>query len=289
MRGIKVVIEGNGKTFETVTDERGLYSLPQIPDGRYKAHPLLPRKYMAYFQAGVPFILGNSSLEEPSDFNIQQGSSAYAAFQIGWNNHLNGRIVDSEGNPILRAKVSVLMARSSSFSVIRKDGFNFRPEGTFQFYGLNPGNYVLSAEITAPFTDNSKATTFYYPNANALDQAREISIGENETVDEREIRLPPGYVVRLLQGVLVWPNGVPVSGGWVSLSASKESAGDERKYDADSTDEMGRFALQAFVGAEYWVHGESHSSGKGEPIKIKVEMTNEPLKVVIPFPKRIER
>jgi hypothetical protein len=41
-----------------------------------------------------------------------------------------------------------------------------------------------------------------------------------------------------------------------------------------------------FEGAEYWVHGESNSSGKGEPIKIKVNKINEPLKVVIPLPKR---
>jgi hypothetical protein len=56
----------------------------------------------------------------------------------------------------------------------------------------------------------------------------------------------------------------------------------------ESTDELGRFSLQAFVGAEYWLHAESQSSGQGEPIKIKVEMVNEPFRIVIPFPKKIE-
>jgi len=120
-------------------------------------------------------------------------------------------------------------------------------------------------------------------------QAREISIGENETLDDREIRLPPGYLVRQIEGVLVWPNGEPVSDGWVYLTASKDSPDDDKKYDSDSTDQLGRFSLQAFVGAEYWVHAEFRRSGKGTPIIIKVQPINEPLKIVIPFPKQIER
>jgi hypothetical protein len=51
---------------------------------------------------------------------------------------------------------------------------------------------------------------------------------------------------------------------------------------------LGRFSLQAFVGAEYWVHAQTKSSGKAEPIKIKVKIINEQLKIEIPFPKRIE-
>ena len=64
---------------------------------------------------------------------------------------------------------------------------------------------------------------------------------------------------------------------------------DDKKFDWVITDVMGRFSLQAFVGAEYWVHGISNSSGQGEPVKINVQMVNEPLKVVVPFPKRIDQ
>jgi len=286
IKDVKVLIEGEGKTFEAVTDEQGLYSLPQLPDGEYTAHPLLPKKYTAYFPAEEKFILGS---KESWDFQIQRGPNAYAAFRIGWNNRLNGRIVDSEGNAIERAKVSVLIAHTPSPSVIERDAFDYHPVGRFEFYGLKPGSYLLAADIRAPFTDNSRSTTFYYPTATAPDQAREISIGENETLDEREIRLPPGYLVRQVEGVLVRPNGEPVSDGSVYLAASEGSPDDDGKYNWGKTDQLGRFSLQAFVGAEYWVHAEGQrSSGKGTPIKIKVQQTNEPLKIVVPFPKRIE-
>jgi hypothetical protein len=287
MSGIRVLIEGKGKSFEAVTNGQGLYSFAKMPDGKYKARPLLPKKYMTYFPAEEEFVLGPQEVM-PYE-RIQQGSAAYASFRIGWSNHLNGRIVDSEGNAIVRAKVAVLLSRDPSPVVVEQDEYDLHDEGKFQFSGLTPGRYLLAVDIRAPFADKNRATRFYYPNSVSLVQADEIAISESETLEDRDIRLPPEYVVRQVEGVLVWPNGVPVSGGWVFLAPSKNSPDDEKKYDSRITDALGRFSLQAFVGAEYWVHGESNSSGKGEPVKIKVEKNNEPLKVIIPFPKRVER
>ena len=285
--GIKVLIEGAGKTIEAMTDKDGLYRVTQIPDGRYKAHPILPREYMAYFPAEEEFILGSEN-EVAYDIRIQPGVAANINFRIGWNNLLSGRVVDSEGNAIVRNKVSVLRDRDPSPVLITRDQYDHHPEGKFEFGGLTPGRYLLSVDIRAPFVDQKRPTCFYYPNVDSLDQATKIEVTENQTLENREIRLPPNYVVRQIEGILVWPNGVPVSEGWVYLASRKDSDDDDNKYDWGSTDESGRFSLQAFVGAEYWVHGESQSSGKGEPIKVRVEKVNESVKVVIPFPKRNE-
>src|SRR5215510_2380710 len=160
LAGIKILIEGKKKNFEAVTDAQGLFSLSRIPDGKYKAHPLLPKRYMTYFPTEVEFILGSQE-QTAGDYRLQHGSSAYASFQIGWNNNLDGRVVDAEGNPIQRVKVSVLLPRSSSPVVIQRDSFDYHQEGKFGFSGLNPGTYLLSADIRAPFTDNDRATTFY--------------------------------------------------------------------------------------------------------------------------------
>jgi len=284
LAGIKVLIEGEAKKFEAVTDENGLFSLSRVPNGKYKARPLLPRNYRSYYETSKEFVLGSD--EQQFSFPpIQQGPSAYLDFRASWNNDLAGRIVDSEGNPIIRAKVSVLLAGSSSPLLIQRYEYDLHDEGRFEFGGINPGRYLLSVDIRAPFADKNRLTRFYYPNASALNEAREIRIGEDETLDDREIRLPPGYVVRQIEGVLMWPNGVPVSSGFVFLAALGDAGVKGERFDSSGTDELGRFSLQAFVGAEYWVHSKSGSTGSGEPIKIKVEMINEPLKIVIPFPK----
>ena len=282
MEGIKIIIEGEGRRFETVTNKDGLYSIAKVPDGRYKAKPQLSDKYRTYFPAEEEFVLGTT--QEYSYPRLQEGSAAYASFQIGWNNSLSGRILDAEGNPIKRAKASVMVSRGSSPLLIQEDDYDLHSGGKYDFRGLTPGKYILSVKIRAPFSDSDRPSRFYFPYVENVSQATEIPIGESESV-ERDIRLPPGYLVRHVEGTLVWPNGVSVSGGWVFLAATKDTPDDGEKFDWIMTDEFGKFSLQAFVGMEYWVQGQSNSSGKGEPIKIKVGKANEPLKVVIPFPK----
>ena len=285
--GIKIVIEGEGKRFEVETDQQGLFSFERIPDGQYTVSPVLPKSYMVYFPTEEKFVLGNG--DPPPSERIQQGPSAYAGFSIGWNNRVSGRIVDSEGNVIKRAKVSVLKVHEPSPVVLNRDEYDYHQDGEYEFYGLLPGRYLLSVEIRAPFLDTNKRTTLFYPTTDSLKNATEISIGESEEFQNTDIKFPAGYIVRAIEGMVVWPNGVPVSQAWVFLAAAKDSEDDDKKFDCEITDELGRFSLQAFVGAEYWVHGSSQSSGRGEPIRIKVGKSNEPVKLVIPFPKREQR
>jgi hypothetical protein len=47
-----------------------------------------------------------------------------------------------------------------------------------------------------------------------------------------------------------------------------ENAGeDDAAFDWGSTDELGRFSLQGFVGAEYWIHGSTRSQARQNPSK----------------------
>lgn len=294
MEGIRIIIEGASQKFETVTDKQGLYSLLKVPDGRYKIRPVVPAKYRVSFPTEEEFVLGS---KEQLDYPVDQvGTSAYARFRLSWNNGIKGKILDSEGNAIIRANVSVMLPRASSPLVIQEDQYDHHRDGEYEFSGLTPGKYLLSVKIRAPFQDPKRLSHFYYPNSDDLAQADEVSIGESESLEERDIRLPPGYLVRKVEGMVVWPNGVPVDHAWVFLADAKDSADDNKKYDWQSTDELGRFSLQGYVGAEYWVHALApmslrippNQSTPPEPIKVIVGRVNEPLKFVIPFPKTPE-
>jgi hypothetical protein len=283
MNGIKIVVEGKDRKFEAVTNKLGLFNFSKVPDGEYIARVILPDRYRSYFPQEERFVLGSTEFDSP--FHVHHGTTAYAGFRIGWNNSISGKIIDAEGNPITRAKVSVLILRKNS-SLVDREGEAVRlDDGSYTFTGLTPGRYTISTTVRIPSGDANNPIRFFYPNADDVDQAQEIVIGENESLEGKDIRLPPRYLVRQIEGVLIWPNGVTVSRGWVCLTDSKEETESDNKYDCRVTDELGRFSLQAFVGAQYWVHGESNSSGKGEPVKLLVEKVNEPLKILIPFPK----
>lgn len=303
LEGIKIAVEGEGQRIEVVTDKQGLFQIAKLPDGKYRARPVLPGSYASSWPGEEEFILGLHA--QPDSLSTQIGSSAYAKFHVRWNNQLSGKILDAEGNLIKRARVSVLAPRGGHDSplVIREDPSNYHPDGAYGFSGLTPGKYILSLSLRAPLP-TYKPTRFYYPTTTSLDQAREISVGENEnlTVD---LKLPTGYAVRPVEGVVVWPDDSSVGDdGWVFLADAQSSEDDDKKYDWTSTDKQGRFSLQGFEGAEYWLHASVRTRGlrttdgkelwdtgpqwlRAQPVRVKVGRPGEPLRIVVLLPEGV--
>lgn len=93
--------------------------------------PVLSHKYRADFRAEEEFILG--SKQQDGYPRLQQGTSAYAGFRVVWNNSISRRILDSEGNPVGRAKASVMLAQGSQPLLIEEDAYDHRSEGKYEF------------------------------------------------------------------------------------------------------------------------------------------------------------
>ncbi|MBV9924620.1 MAG: hypothetical protein JOZ96_06215 [Acidobacteria bacterium] len=305
LKGVKVVVEGGGRRFVAVTDERGRYSLAKVPDGRYKARPLLPDKYRLYFPGGEEFILGAS--EEPEyPRQIRHGASAYASFRVGWKNDLSGRVLDSEGTLVKRAEPALyhFPTRSAPPLLIIKGGVFNVVDWKYQFYGLTPGRYVPSVSIEAPFKSGPRQLRFYYPGTTNPNEAGEVDVRESGSFAGMDVKLPPPYLVREIEGVAVWPDGRPLVKGSVRLAGGERLEEGETVYVWDDTDEQGRFSLQGFVGAEYWVSASVNTFGmktadgkdlwdsgvrelNSRPLKVTVGKVNEPLRLVIQPPEGV--
>jgi hypothetical protein len=301
---IKMIVEGEGgKRFETVADEQGHFTLAQMPDGKYKARLEVPDKYKGFYTNEVEFVLGE---QDDTYSGAQQGRSAYATFGISWSNQLGGRVLDAEGKPLLRAKPALLLSRPNDLPLVLREESNFyTPDGKYQYGGLKPGKYLPSVNLRAPFM-SGKEMRFYYPGAVGLDQATEIAVGEGDSLTDEDIKLPPGYVVRVIEGVLVWPDGTPVEGGWTFIAEAENSDDDGNKYDWVSSSKDGHFSLQGFEGAEYWIHasvptrGMKDTSGKdlrdkgmeelrAKPVKVTVGKVNGLIKLVIQLPEGVNK
>jgi len=251
------------------------------------------------------FILGSSD-GPPYPGRIRQGASAYARFRIGWKNEISGKVLDAEGNPVKRAEAALFNVRDPSVAplLVEKGIFNLA-KGKYQFSGLTPGRYLPSVSIETPFKSGEKKVTIYYPGAVNPGQASDLEVGESGTLSDKDIKLPPPYLVRQVEGVLVWPDGRPVAKGWVILAAKESLAEGEKGFDWESGDEQGRFSLQGFVGAEYWLLASVNTYGmktadgkdlwgsgvqelKAQPVQVTLGKTNERLRIVIPLPEGVK-
>jgi hypothetical protein len=308
IEGIKILIEGEkNQRFEAITNKQGFYSITKIPDGRYKVRPILPDKYMSYFPAEGEVILdtqGGTDYER-----VQRGRSAYARFDIGWNNKISGRVLDAEGNLVERAVVRLLPVERASEKmnpIYEGIADHLGKDGKYVITGQTPGRYVLAVEVYAPFLSTTKASRTYYPQADNPEKAKMIVLSESDNLS-LDIKLMPDQVVRLIEGVLIWSDGRSViEHGYVFLEKFENSDDkNNTRFDLSRIEGEGRFTVQVFEGAEYWLHAQVGTLGldfgtgqndlwdrgiqelKSQPMKLKVSRDNSPLRIVIPLPEGV--
>src|SRR6185503_1699631 len=99
-----------------------------------------------------------------------------------------------------------------------------------------------------------KTARTYYPQAGNPEKAEVIVLGESDEL-KLEVRLLPQQVTRQIEGVMVWSYGSPVTkNGWVFLEKLDGSEGKINvRYDLGIVDRQGRFTVQGFENAEYWL------------------------------------
>lgn len=299
LAGIKVVVEGEGRRYEAVTDAGGRFSLAKIPDGHYKARAVVPAPYALHYPVEEEFILGGGSGSDSS--MVYAGPAAYARFNLGWKNEVGGRLLDAEGAPLVRAKAALFVLDAAGSPVLVEEKMFDLAEGKYRFHGLTPGRYLPAVTVRLPTAAGPREARFFHPGTGGATRADEVTIDEATASSDRDIKLPEGYVTRGIEGVVVWSDGSPVRGAWVALRGSERPGEDDAPYSFVRADGRGRFSAQAFVGSEYWAHASPTIGDvklddgrslwdagvrelRASPVRITVGRENAPLRLVLSLP-----
>lgn len=287
LAGIKIIAKNQNNIYETVTDEKGIYRFYKIPDGKYDVAPQLPLKYTEDITNNYKRIYEINLLQDDGFFyetyGKYAGNSAFSSFNIRWNNHISGMILDADGKTLERANVRLIPVsqinkprseESDYVSFLQKE----HPESPIRKYrvgGHAPGDYILAIEIIAPFVSGDQRKVIYYPQETTPSKAQIISLKEfdNRVIN---IQLPAGYNLREIEGELVTSNGTPIKQGSITLKTENEN---NTTFQWESV-ENGKFKFRLLENTEYWIHARS-GSDESKPFKIKVGKINEPIKVVI--------
>jgi hypothetical protein len=278
MSGVKVLIIGEDKSFETTTNKEGMYQIVGLPPGRYK----------------VKAELSADLLNEEKEIIVPVAGCATLTIYTQTDGRVSGKIMDHQGQIVEGARVNLIPVdtakdKSSSSIAARIHIEKTDKEGKYHFKEIPPGRYYLGINLDEQPRGDSPYPRTYFPGILDRDKATVIVLGEGEKVTGYNIQLPPALAVTTIEGVFVWSDGRPVNPGRVSFTSSAEKGG--KFYGGGEVDAQGRFRFDSLNGKECWIHGSTYSTVNGtmqfvniEPIKILVEDGMQPLKLIAPVP-----
>jgi hypothetical protein len=302
LEGIKIVVENGENRFETVTDRKGLYVFNDIPAGEYVLKPLPGENYMVYYASEERIeILPNKKITQARLRSDVEGyDSFYGEFSLGWNNRIEGRVVDSQGKPFPRYVVGMLPPAKANeeMSPDKQDSpDNHGENGAFWTSGKTPGKYVLAVDVYAPFGASGNRKRFFFPQAESVKAAKIFDLAAATQLKDVELKLP--LTIRYIKGEVFWSDGVPnQSYTWISLRRL-EAQNDKNNMSFDRTQAKdGKFTIAALEEFEYWVHPriyvDVNESGvekrieiNAKPQKVKIGKADVPLKIIFEKPKNL--
>jgi hypothetical protein len=269
VEGVKIIIEGQSKRTEVVTDSKGQYKASGLPPGAYKLKIKPPDGLSIY------------NLERET--TVSDRGCAEVDFWVQADTRITGRVSDLQSKPISDLLLELVPAKpaSSPFpQFVRTDS-----EGRYELKLVPPGRYLLGVRIFG-----SAGSTYvpyprtYYPGVPDESRATIITIAEGQVINDVDWQLPPALSEKKLEGVVIWPDGQPVKGATVWLKEI-EYADKDMPYRV-ITGEQGDFSFKVYAGMKYSLLAIYDSETKGKQkrsplLEIRVAENPEVVKLII--------
>lgn len=275
MPGIKVIAEGEGLRFESITDAEGNFKMEVPRAGKYRVEALYPTGLNPGYVV---------------ELDINNGQCGYARFQTESSGIISGHVLTREGQPVTKGQLYIASADyayKNGFSVYKAWFTEIDESGNYKFEGIPPGRYVIVVNPYAgpPRKWDSPYRQTYYPGVPDLQQAAVVTLGEAEKLENIDLRMSEPFKQRVVTGTVAWADGRAGAGLKVYLD-NKEGGG---YMDSVVADEQGRFTLNCYEGFAYEVQAEMTekperrsqrvqlpASGKIAPIKLIIGLNRQP-------------
>jgi hypothetical protein len=221
-------------------------------DGRFEIRELLGGRYsLSVSKAGyVTMSYGQRRPEQQGTvLEILDGTLVdKIAFSLPRGGVITGTVLDEFGDPVAGAQVSAMRFRymGGSRRLTASGGGQTDDRGMFRIYGLNPGEYYLSAALRSmqmmmPGTVNSGPSDgyapTYYPGTPNASEASRVTVRAGQETSNISMALIAARLARV-SGRVVNSSGTPVVQGFVSA------------YPVDRSLMMGMMSPPSMTGAD---------------------------------------
>jgi len=261
MADVTVRLQAGTKSFETKTDERGVYAFQRLPEGRYKISADLPPNLEVRQE-----VLGSPVAQ----FDLPARSSWEQDIHAEPKGRISGRLLGPDGKQMRDAGVDLYLLEQykakSSLPVYRRDGRPSKPSQSFDYNHLSPGDYVLvfnSANLGQP--DAPFPRTFY-PNAADLESSQIIHLADGQQIMDADIQLGKPLPTRQITVRLVWNGSAPENFSPLHVIAVA-SAGMKPYTDLFTNSTC---TLNLFPSVRYSIHAEAECRA-GNPAAVSTD------------------
>lgn len=275
--GVKIEVRNENKTFETITDEKGNYSVSLAGPGTYTIRLAVPSSVdvLAHREDLLSKIETTDALTTIEyKVELEKSQCDYREFHtypvdLHATAEISGSVLTAAGRPVNKGYVHLLEGEADS------NLFNYakiEADGTFKFEGVAVGEYflVLNPRNEAPDADDPPYARTFYPNATDSGGATKIVVTEGAKLENLTLRVGPPWKARAVSGKVVREDGSPVPKALLSL------------YDGDryirrvDVDKNGRFKFKVYGDFKYALEAQElgERSGKSGPVSITDKSTN---------------
>ena len=241
----KIRIVGEKKTYETKTDENGIYEIYDLPPGQYRLEPEIQKgwRIARHWLRYVSGIAEEQNSTKSVTFKLEAKKHVSINVSFEPDNAVEGRIVDELGNPINNV-CAYLWTPEQTESFGHSDCTN--ENGEFRIESIMAGSYNL---VVNPFGATSKHSfpRFFYPNVTQREKAALISIADGEVVKNINLVAPKALEIVTLSGVVLFSDGNPVADSYVTFKVVPPVEG-IRGDMSERSDADGRFTFKVIKG-----------------------------------------
>src|SRR5918993_1262619 len=238
--GVPVVAKHGELSVETITDSDGRFVFEDLPPGQYQIEPRWPR--------------GMKSRFPPEPVTVERCGAGDIHFWAVTDAPLRGIVRGPEGAPVNKSMiVTAIRFDPNDLAGARapdRSTFAFTDEkGEYAFDGLPAGRYLVGVNPFDPPFPDAPYPAIYHPGASDMARAVPVTVSAGQQI-RIDLRLPPRLPSRLISGVVVDEQGLPVAGASLTLFDSEFSPHPRWTLHATS-DNAGRFEVEAIGGRSY--------------------------------------
>jgi len=241
--GARLHLFGDVASREATTAADGIYDFDDLPFGEYRLSftpppgvglpgpPLPPDERVS----PGPWVV---TVKNPSECVERQ-------FRVQSIAQVTGRLLAPDGSPAADQRVDLVAVSQADrvAQTIPHVSAWTDADGRYTFAFIAPGQYFVGISLANPPSATRIDRRAYYPGVSALEDATIVTVSEpGARVELQPFRLPAQPAERIVEGIVLWPDGRPASGARITLHGATSEG---------LTTPDGRFRYVLPYGARY--------------------------------------